>query len=150
MQKCKQCQKIESDNNINANGICLTCTENELDALKTCKQCKREIKQRYLTSDFICYNCNKNAATVINKEIKEEHIPTSYQLPNNKPNLNDKWWYRLLLVLFIIVLLITAIGPFYQQTYNPLLDAVIGVAINSIIMFIIWKTIYYIIFGTKK
>lgn len=68
----------------------------------------------------------------------------------NQQELKSKKWYRILEVLFWIILLLTGFAPFYQNSSEPLLDAIIGIAIYAIIMLILKKVLIYITYGSKE
>jgi|GEM_PF-4279393 hypothetical protein len=66
-----------------------------------------------------------------------------------KEELESKWWYRLLIVIFWSVLVLTAIGPSILGFNVMLIDLVVGVALNGFIMIMIWKVIYFVAYGKR-
>jgi hypothetical protein len=66
----------------------------------------------------------------------------------NKSELKQKWYYRMSKVIAIVILLLTFIGPFYQKrSPEPFIDAISGVFINGLIIFIVWEIVKYIAWG---
>jgi hypothetical protein len=67
---------------------------------------------------------------------------------NDKEGLKGKWWYRLLIALFWIIIIFSGIAPFLAEgIFNPFVDSITLVIINTAIMLLIRRVILYVVYN---